>query len=240
MCAVTEADYKRIMPKLDLLKRLSEVEQSLYAVYDMHKQNYILKSEEQKKIFGYTDEESDKDEAELHFNHIHPDDLHFVLETDNLAFTFFAGLSKKEKKDYKLVYDFRTRNTEGMYIRHLHQVIIFETDKNGKAWLNLVISDLLSERAAGIKPQRRMINIKTGKLHLFNTIDNDISSKSVLSKRETEVLKLIACGYDSINISEKLHISVNTVNNHRQNILRKTQTENTTQAMMFCKRLGVI
>jgi DNA-binding CsgD family transcriptional regulator len=241
LCDVTDDDYQQIKPKLDLLKRLSEVERSIYAVYDMHKMKYLLKSEEQIKLFGFKkDDLNDIDEDAIQFKNIHPDDLPFVLETENLTYDFFAGLPADQKKDYKLVYDFRTRNMEGIYIRYMHQVIILEQDKKGRSWLTLVISDLLSDRAAGEKPQRRMINMKTGKLYLFNTIDDDLNSELILSKRECEVLSLIGRGYDSMNISDKLNISVNTVNNHRQNILRKTKMENTTQALLFCKRLGVI
>ncbi len=238
-CEVTDEDYRRIEPKIELLKRLSEVERSIYAVYDMYRYNYLLKSDEQKKLFGFTDNGNNENDVEVHYQRIHPDDLPFVLETDNLLFRFFTQLPPEEKRDYKLVYDFRTKNTEGIYKRYMHQTIHLELDKNGKAWLILVISHLLSERSAGENPQRRLINMKTGKLHLFNEMDDD-SLGMLLTKRETEILTLIGRGYDSINISDKLNISVNTVNNHRQNILRKTRTENTTQALLYCQRLGII
>jgi len=63
--------------------------------------------------------------------------------------------------------------------------------------------------------------MKTGKLTLFND-EAEYASNAVLSKRETEVLGLISQGLNSKSIAERLFISVNTVNNHRQNILAKT------------------
>ncbi|MDX8340378.1 LuxR C-terminal-related transcriptional regulator [Draconibacterium sp. IB214405] len=239
-CAVDESDYERIRPKIELLQRLAEAERSMYAIFDMHKGNYLLKSSEQQKLFGkaLSDEHKNFD-ADLIYQNIHPDDLSFVLETDNLTYRFFASLPADEKKDYKLVYDFRIRNTEGNYLRYMHQVIILEQDKNGRSWLSLIISDLLPEQAANSKCQRRMINLKTGKLH-FLTDEEKSNTEYLLTKRERQVLELIALGYDSKSISEKLFISVNTVNNHRQNILRKTRAENTTQALLYAKRLGII
>ncbi len=238
-CEVTEEDYQKVMPKIELIQRLAEVERSIYGVYDLNRHNYLLKSDEQMKLFGFKSKtDSVKGEAEIHFERIHPEDLSFVLETDNMVYRFFSQLPIDEKKDYKLVYDFRTKNTEGIYKRYLHQTIVLELDKNGRGWLLLVISHLLSDKTTSEKPQRRMINMKTGKLHLFN--DDDSNSGALLTKRELEILSLISRGYDSINISDSLHISVNTVNNHRQNILRKTRTENTTQAMLYAKRLGMI
>ena len=124
-------------------------------------------------------------------------------------------------------------------MRFLHQFIVLEQDRFGKSWLALIVTDLIAERAANDKPQRRMINMKTGKLHLFND-DYSFNSGNLLTKRETEILGLIAQGLDSRDISERLFISVNTVNNHRQNILSKTRSENTTQALLYAKRIGVI
>ena len=238
-CEITDEDYQKLIPKIELLKRLSAIENSIFAIYDMSKREYLLKSKEQVRLFGLADDDKKENgEGAIYYQKIHPDDLPFVLETENMTYQFFSKLPTTEKKNYKLVYDFRVKNIEGNYIRYMHQVNILEQDKNGKSWLSLVITDLLSERPDNERPQRRMINLKTGKLHLFS--DNELNSEILLSKREAEVLRLIACGYDSKSISDKLFISVNTVNNHRQNILRKTRTENTTQALLYAKRLGVI
>jgi two-component system LytT family response regulator len=54
----------------------------------------------------------------------------------------------------------------------------------------------------------------------------------VLSKREKEILTLLLTGNSSINISDKLFISKNTVNTHRRNILAKLNVRNTVE--LFC------
>lgn len=238
-CAITNEDYERIKPKIEMIKRLAEIESSIYAVFDMHKHNYLLQSKEQLEIFGFDKHQGQTIDFEMHYERIHPDDLAFVLESDNMLYHFFSNMPFHEKKDYKMVYDFRTRNTDGFYVRHIHQSIPLEPDRNGRTWLTLVISHAISERASNEKPQRRLINIKTGKLHLFNEVDRE-DSGIALTKREKEVLQLISRGYDSYNIADKLTISVNTVNNHRQSILKKTKTENATQAVLYSKRIGII
>lgn len=234
-CAITDADYKLIMPKIETISRLAKIEHSIYAVYDMHQCNYLLLSEEQKKTFGY----SENIDLEKHYKNIHPDDLRFVLETDSMVYRFYAKLPPDKKKEFKLVYNFRTKTAEGIYKHFMHQTVVIEQDRDGKSWLTLVISHLLSDKTGNHSHQRRLINLKTGKLHLFNEID-DISSTTTLTKREIEILDYIARGYDSTNIADKLNISTNTVYNHRQNILRKTQTDNTTQAVLYCKRIGIL
>ena len=239
-CAVTDDDYKNFESNLKLLERLSEIENSTISVLDLNRNNYILKSSRFKQMLGYTDpEDIENDDLELFHRIMHPDDLPFVLETENDAFKFYKDLPPSEKKDYKLVYDFRVRNTKGIYMRFIHQFVVLEQDRFGKSWLALIVTDLAEAKASNETPQRKMVNIKTGRFHKF-TNDDYFNSATNISKRETEILSLIAQGLDSKNISERLFISVNTVNNHRQNILCKTRSENTTQALLYAKRLGIV
>ncbi|HEY9123928.1 MAG TPA: LuxR C-terminal-related transcriptional regulator, partial [Bacteroidales bacterium] len=116
---------------------------------------------------------------------------------------------------------------------------VLEQDPFGKSWLIMIITELIAQRALNVVSKRRMINIKTKKLHIFNE-DDKLHADMLLTKRETEILSLIAQGLDSQRISEKLFISVNTVNNHRQKILNKTQTDNTSQAILYAKKMGII
>jgi len=239
-CDVSEDDYAKIESNINLLKRLSAIENSTFTVYDMNRKNYLLKSPNFKKTLGYINpEEIENDNMELFHKLIHPEDLSFVLETENKAFDFFGRLLPVEKKAYKLVYDFRVKNTAGIYMRFIHQLTVLEQDRFGKTWLLLIVTDLISEKAMESFPQRRMINVNTGKLYLFQD-DDDIQTDTLLTKRESQVLKLISQGLDSRDISERLFISVNTVNNHRQKILNKTRAENTTQAIFYAKKIGII
>jgi DNA-binding CsgD family transcriptional regulator len=239
-CDVSEDDYKKFEASKKLLERLSEIENCTFSVLDMDKNIYLLKSSKFKRMLGYVNpEDIENDDLELFHRIIHPDDLPFVMETENEAYMFYKNLPASEKKDFKLVYDFRVKNAIGVYMRFIHQFIVLEQDRFGKAWLALIVTDLIAERATNDKPQRRMIHMKSGKLHLFNS-DDGFNSGTLLTKRETEILGLIAQGLDSRDIAERLFISVNTVNNHRQNILSKTRSENTTQALLYTKRIGII
>ncbi|WP_417886658.1 response regulator [Zunongwangia sp.] len=60
-----------------------------------------------------------------------------------------------------------------------------------------------------------------------------------LSPREKEVLKLLAEELTSKEISEKLFISVNTVETHRKNILLKTSSKTTTGAVKYAIESGL-
>jgi DNA-binding NarL/FixJ family response regulator len=54
-----------------------------------------------------------------------------------------------------------------------------------------------------------------------------------LSPREKEVLLLICQGYSNTEIGDKLFLSPKTVDNHRTNLLSKTNTRNSANLVMF-------
>ena len=85
---------------------------------------------------------------------------------------------------------------------------------------------------------RSTVNMKTGKVVPFT---EEIEEKqSQLTKREIEILGLLARGMVSKEIAEELFISVNTVNNHRQRIIEKMDVANTSEALNYAMRIGII
>jgi two-component system, NarL family, nitrate/nitrite response regulator NarL len=63
-----------------------------------------------------------------------------------------------------------------------------------------------------------------------------IEDVSILSEREKEILKLIVAEKTSEEIASKLFISKKTVDNHRANILEKTQSKSTIGLVKFALR----
>lgn len=239
-CDVCREDYKRFEHFKDILIRLSKTGGSSFAVYDLHRKKYILRNHEFYRTLGYVNGEvSEKDLPDLYRELIHKDDLAFVLNTEIRTLCFFKDLTPLEKRDYTLVYDFRVKNSSGMYMRFVHRVFVLEQDRCGEPWLLHISTELTEEKATNKKPHRDMIHTNTNTLHLFNSKANCNPDK-LLTERETEILRLIAQGLESHQIAERLFISKNTVNNHRQNIIRKTNTKTTMQAVIFARRMGII
>jgi len=61
-----------------------------------------------------------------------------------------------------------------------------------------------------------------------------------LSKRELEVLELLAKGYSNIEIASQLFVSLSTVKAHNQNLFEKLDVKRRTQAVEKAKRLNLI
>lgn len=71
--------------------------------------------------------------------------------------------------------------------------------------------------------------------------NNDkVNQQGELSKRELEMLKEIANGLSSQQLSEKYFISLDTVETHRKNIIKKLDAENMMHAVAIAIRKKII
>ncbi len=61
-----------------------------------------------------------------------------------------------------------------------------------------------------------------------------------ITRREREVLKLIAEGYTSKQMGEMLNISVKTVEKHRSNIMKKLKLHKTSELIDYAVRHGLV
>lgn len=86
-----------------------------------------------------------------------------------------------------------------------------------------------SERASGL---RRVVGMMANRAEVEN-------GDCPLTPRETQVLKEIALGLSNKEIAEALSISVETVKEHVQNLLRKLAVNDRTQAAVWAIRQGI-
>lgn len=63
---------------------------------------------------------------------------------------------------------------------------------------------------------------------------------SIITKREIEVLQLIADGCSTPEVAEKLYISQKTVKNHLASIYAKLDARDRTQAVLQAVRMGIV
>lgn len=93
------------------------------------------------------------------------------------------------------------------------------------------------------KPKVQTVLIETP-VYLNNNNAFTINQKEIerlnLSKRELEVLQLMAEGLSNQEISARLFVSLNTVKTHTSNLFEKMEVKRRTQAIETAKRMGII
>ena len=71
-------------------------------------------------------------------------------------------------------------------------------------------------------------------------LDTSLISQLELSKRELEILGLLAQGHSNQEIATELFVSLSTVKTHLQNLFEKLEVKRRTQAVEKAKRLNLI
>jgi NarL family two-component system response regulator LiaR len=70
--------------------------------------------------------------------------------------------------------------------------------------------------------------------------NTDLLDQLEISKRELEILKLMAHGHSNEEIAEIIYVSLSTVKSHNQNLFVKLDVKRRTQAIEKAKRLRLI
>lgn len=222
----------------EFIELLSKVNNSCVFVAEYCVSYWFLSDNFQ--LFGYDPEVIHSSEIAPGYleTRIHPDDLIVLGTTQRKLFEFIQTLPVDRRKDYKHIYECRAKNAEGDYIRFIFQQQILELDEDGKPWLLFGVLDISPDTSPLEQIKLRVINYKTGEIVPFSIFEQESDIK--LSEREKEILQMVRKGMQSKEISDKLFLSIHTVNKHRQNIMQKMNTNNVLEAIDYARKLGLL
>jgi len=190
-----------------------------------------------KKLLGYDENEFNIDKI---LNIAHPDDLDLIKritqavvnhlvhnETYNLGF-----------HNASLLMTYRFRKKDGSFIKILRQSTLYERTKSGLMKSNL---SLLTDVSFFDKSEVVFWDFEAPEIEqrIFRSKVYQ-EFEDFFTKREKSVIRLIAKGFKTKDISNQLFISEHTVYSHRKNILKKSNCHNAVELLEFCKRIGVI
>lgn len=151
-------------------------------------------------------------------------------------FHFVRTVPENQRTDFQMSCVLRFIKSDGPTLPVVHTSRYIQWDSKGNPWLGLCTYFPLP--LIDIKEDNGLISTVTGE-----TVDKQIYIKTdsqILSKRQTEILSLLAKGEGSKQIAAKLNISVHTVNRHRQDILTALKVANTASAVEIGLRLHLI
>ena len=174
----------------------------------------LLHNEANIKVVGH----STTSEECLQFFKTHT--CNVVLMDINLPDSSGIDLCKQIKEQYKnvMVLALSTFN-QGSYMSKM-----MESGASGYLLKNVnkeeLIAAINTANEGGI-----YFSFETGKIYKSTLLKQ--SEKPILTKREIEVLKLIAQGLTNNQISTQLFISIDTVDTHRKNLYFKLNVKNT-------------
>ncbi len=186
-------------------------------------------------------------------NRIHPKDMDFVISAEKICFNFLYNTITPDKiTKYKTSYCFRFLTADGTYQLFQHQSLALSTDEENKIILSMNIHTNINHITQKNNYKVTCIGVD-GDPSYFNIdvlMDEDnptnspvvvpaiVLTQTPFSRREQQLVNLLAIGFSSKQIAEKLGISLNTVTNHRKNILKKAECNSVVQLVNKCLEKG--
>ena len=211
--------YEELLDKLPGLIYINEVgkagvENSMRNVY---LNRYAV------EITGYSREEADSLGSEYFRKVLHPDDYEVINQSVDLLLKIDSDII------YGGAYKFKPKGKD--YIWMLARTRVFKRKADGTPYQYLNTAIQLDEEFhaqnqiyALLKENRRLVNE-------INVLK--------LTKREREVLKLLADGHSAKKISHKLNVSESTVISHRKNMLKKLKMHSIASLVNFAVENGL-
>jgi len=196
-----------------------------------------------KELTGYESSQLVEGGIEFWLPLIHPEDKPVVMDTiiQGHAMISDPTVIVNELRPMDLFYRFRKK--DGNWIWLCETKWIVPSDKGIKDYIIGSFMDISEQKR---KDEQRLLLLQNDgtngllkaamefkestKKHLINPDQVVGTEKPIgidqLTKREIEILKLIGEGLSSKQISDKLFISLNTVETHRRHLLEKLQVKN--------------
>ena len=224
------------------VKALTDILQGCTVITDAAADCSYLQGGTLAKLLGLTTENTldrrlDSSDEDAIYTRMHPEDL---VEKRMLEYAFFHRvhpLCADEKLRFKATCRIRIKAKDGLYRYIDNSTQVLTPSPEGKIWLILCCYSLATDPVpfTGINP--RIKDLETGTSRMF---DFQGKKQRILSEREKEILRLIKQGKASKQIAADLHISIHTVNRHRQNILEKLSVNNSVEAVQAATEMGLV
>lgn len=220
----------------DITSQIISLGPFYYYIIDFYDMSLSHISQSIQDIHGYDPEHTTFQDI---LGTIHPDDISYVQKTETaIAEFYYTKLKPEQLLRYKMNYSFRSRMADGTYALLNHQAILLTLDSNGGFGKSLNIHTRIDHIASTNNMKYSLIGLDNEPSFMNRSVQENALLN--LSKREVEIVKLIADGMDSIEIADRLFISPKTVKKHRSNILKKLNVKNTSQVVKEAILAGLI
>lgn len=194
-----------------------------------------------KDVLGLNPETVTFDEI---LSRMHPDDMDFVVRAEETILKYiYENIGGHNILKYKMSYCFRFKTADDTYQLFQHQAIVLSVDENGSFGKSLNIHTNINHITEYNSHKVTLMGIMGDNSFVqldLKPTSPPTSSLSVFSKREKQIIRLIADGYKNKEIAEKLFISLHTVKNHRKSILEKAAVNSSSELIAKCITEGLI
>lgn len=202
-------------------------------IFDCSTLRFHYLSRNVNKVIGYNHEFLVRKGADFLDKIVHHEDMQFVYESLRKSWRFVISKPDATRKAYSISFDFRIQKYDGQYVRILQQNKVLNLDRKGNILYILGICTDITHWHKDNHLSLTIVGPEEEQNFCCISPSNEPSYREKLSNRQKQILQLLSEGFCSREISEKLHISQNTVNVHRRNMLERLNLHNTNSLIKF-------
>jgi DNA-binding CsgD family transcriptional regulator len=213
---------------------------------DYTKGQYLYLDPSCELLLGYNKEYIASAGQHFYNNLIHPSDYKiFNVDIFPQNIRFLKKQPLADRLNYSCSYNYRLKVRSGNYIMVLQRATYYLHPETGHplASVGFIINITHFKEGTSIVHTIERIDRNFSTLSaepVFKAVHYPDIKNGLLSKRESQILQLIYNGLNSKEIADRLYLSVHTINNHRKNILRKTNTSNITETIRYAQTNGLL
>lgn len=221
--------------------------ETVFFIIDYTKSRHLLMTGDVKGIIGYHPRDFLDGGLDFLIDRFQPDDFRIFNEhVFKTNFQFLKSTPQEDHQKYLFETNYRLRRREkGENVTVLQRSsYLTDPETSLPTYCFGICFDITAFKRDDTIVRKISKEDSGGKTELVQTLSTDHfypdPEKSVLSRREVELLKWVAEGYSTKQIAEKFSISVNTAMNHRKNMLRKTNSKNVAELISYAIRERII
>ncbi|MDV3903138.1 helix-turn-helix transcriptional regulator [Elizabethkingia anophelis] len=175
---------------------------------------------------------------------LHPDDRDYVLSAFIFIYKTYADIKTINKDNF--VFNIYTRflNKKNEYRWVVMQIAKIYMNEFKQVESILCIVYDLSHLQIKNMPLLSLVDINNNHIRYFKSFKEKVESEyidiPVITRREKEILQLMAQGDNTPIIAKKLFISYHTVQNHKRNLRKKTNTKTSSELIAYVIKYNIL
>ena len=228
-------DYSKADGLRSFWEQMESTGNLITIVWDYVKNDFLYLSDKFFNYFGFDPENVYREKLAYPLNRLIPVDAMMMINGSAFVWDYVSGLPVDQRKNYKVIAEYRMRNDHNKMIRVHYQNVTLELTDTGDVWLSMMLFELAPDQNMETLGNISCMDAVSGEAILTVEQVKENLLKKLLSEQEIDVLKRISKGEDTGQIAAVLGISEETADHCRKKIFSKLNASDINDATALIK-----